>query len=259
MKRILTIIFLIVVSLNVFAQWEFNYFVLKVGANHHMFSPQPKGTSTMYVNTPDGEYRLEPDSTFISDYVPGFQVGLNFHFDFSNDMGGIIIGAEFQNKGISAKYLTISKEYNLLQTHRVNSISVPFFVKLGKEIFDQQRYIFGGVRFNVNFGLLTIDKVNWITEPRMSYSKDKFFVNNNINFALGVNFLIFNVEFNFYPDTFLDKLYSQNVGTENDPFWVKTFENQPDKLMFLQTSIYIPISSWTTSKSYFMHKIFRRL
>ena len=87
----------------------------------------------------------------------------------------------------------------------------------------------------------------------------EIFVNNNISFALGVNFLVFNIEFNYYPDTFLDKLYSKNIGTPNDKYWVKPYANQPDKLMFLQTSIYIPISSWTTSKSYFMHKIFRRL
>ena len=245
--------------MSVFSQWEFNYFVFKAGMNHHMFSPQPKGTSTMYISTPDGEYRLEPDSLFVSDYVPGIQAGLNFHFDFSNDMGGIIIGAEYQNKGISSKFNTINRDYNLLQTHRINSISVPFFIKLGKEIFNQQRYIFGGVRFNLNFGLHTFEKVNWMTESKISYNNERYFVNNNISFSLGVNYNIFNIEFNFYPDTFLDKLYSQNVGTENDEYWVKPFEGQPDNLMFLQTSFYIPISPWTTSKFYFIHKIFRRL
>lgn len=258
MKRILFLIVFVALSINIFAQWEFNYFVFKAGVNHHMFSNQPSGRSHLYINTPDGEFQLIPDSSFTADYVPGIQAGLNFHFDFSNDMGGIIIGAEYQNKGISAKYKTVNYDYDLLQTHRINSVSVPFFIKLGKEIFNQQRYLFAGVRFNLNFGLYTIEKVNWLADPIINYNNEKFFVNNNISFSLGANFLIFNVEFNFYPDTFLDKLYTQNVGTDNDPYQVKIYANQPDKLMFLQTSIYVPISSWTTSKSYFMHKIFRK-
>ncbi len=259
MKKIYILIIIFLVSFNVFSQWEFNYFVFKAGANHHMLSPQPQKNNTMFISTPEGEYRLTPDTTFFTDYVPGFQAGLNFHFDFTNDMGGIVIGAEFQNKGISAKYKTIRGDYELLQTHRINSISIPFFVKLGNEIFNQQKYFFGGVRFNVNFGLYTLDEVNWITEPKSTYNKKENFVNNNIAFLLGFNFLIFNFELNFYPNTFLDKLQTENIGSANDPYWVNKYENQPDKLFFLQTSIYIPISNWTTSKFYFLHKIFRNL
>lgn len=256
MKYILILIFL-GFGINTYAQWEFNYFVLKAGANHHMLSKQPEPLNSFFLHTVEGDLRLMPDSTFFPDYVPGFQVGLNFHFDFPNDKGGVIIGAEYLNQGVSSKYTTIDGDYYLIQTHRINSVSLPLMVKFGKEIFDQQKYFFAGIRFNVNFGLQTIENVSWTAIPKKSYAKDYLFVNNNIGFVAGFNFLVFNFEFDFYPLTFLDKLYSVNVGTETDKFITFPYANQPDKLMFLQTNLYIPISSWTTSKSYFMHNIMR--
>ncbi len=258
MKKIIYF-FIVFIPTILNAQWEFNYFVLKAGANHHLLSPQPEPNNSFFLNTLEGEQRLIPDSAFIPDYVPGFQVGFDFHFDFQNDKAGIVVGAQYLNQGISAKYTSLNNQYHLLQTHRINSLSIPAFVKLGREIFDQQFYIFLGARFNVNFGLQTVEKVDWIAQTKSNYSTEDFFVSNNIGYLIGINFLVFNFEFNFYPQTFLNKEYTYNVGSSNDKFMACPYSTQPDNLMFLQTSLYVPISKWTTSKSYFINNIVRRL
>lgn len=258
MKKIILSLIIISNTLVSFSQWEFNYFVVKLGANHHAFSKQPLATNTLFLNTPEGSYRLLADSVFFPDYVIGFQGGFDFHFDFANDMGGIIIGAEYINMGVSSKYSTINnKAFNLIQTHRINSISIPLLIKFGNEIFDQQKYFFAGARFNINFGLYTTDVVDYVAIEKTSYQKDLLFENNSIGFCAGFNILVFNFELCYYPNTFLDKEYTVNLGTPNDNFIVKIFENQPDNLLYLKTSLYVPISSWTTSKSFFMHNFIR--
>lgn len=257
MKILFFTIISVFIGFNAYSQWEFNYFVFKAGANHHMFSKQPEPVNSFFLHTLEGELRLEPDSIFTPDYVLGFQAGLNFHFDFPSDKGGIVIGAEYLNQGVSSKYVTIDQQYYLIQTHRINCVSFPLMLKFGKEIFDQQKYFFVGARFNVNFGMQTIDEVSWTDIPKENYTTNNLFVNNNFGVVAGFNFLVFNFEFDFYPFTFLNKQYSYNVGTTVDKFMAFPYAGQPDNIMFLQTNLYIPISSWTTSKSYFMHNIMR--
>ncbi len=255
MKKFYIIIFIIFANFSAYSQWEFNYFVLKIGMNHHLLSAQPENSEAMFLHTVEGDFQLHPDSAFFPDYVPGIQAGLNFHFDFTNDKGGIIIGAEYLNAGISSKYSTDNKKYSIIQTHRINSVSVPLLVKFGNEIFNQQRYFTAGIRFNFNFGLNTIEQASWTDIKRTTYDDQLVFVNNNLVFVAGFNFLLFNMEFNFFPQTFLDKQYSTNLGSNTDKFIIQPYKYQPDNLMFIQTSLYIPLSSWTTSKSYFFHNL----
>ncbi len=255
MKKILITIIFIFANLLAFSQWEFNYFVLKVGLNHHLLSSQPTNSQAFFLHTVEGDYQLFPDTSFFPDYVPGIQAGLNFHFDFTNDKGGIIIGAEYMNAGISARYSTVDEKYSLIQTHRINAISVPLLVKFGNEIFNQQRYFTAGIRFNFNFGLHTIETVSWTDIKKTDYVDELLFVNNNLIFVAGFNFLFFNMEFDFFPQTFLDKEYSTNIGSANDKLVIQPYKYQPDNLMFVQTNLYIPLSSWTTSKSYFFRNL----
>ncbi len=253
MKKItLLIIFTTIIS-TTFAQWEFRYFVLKAGAVHQIMSPQPDTLNNLFLNTADGQMRLTPDTAFFVDYVPGFHADLHFHFDFSNDKGGIVLGAEYQNTGISAKYRTVYGDYTLIQTHRINSVGIPVFLKFGNEIFNKQKYFFAGLKYNFNFAVQVTDKVNWSITPRSKWLTDNEFVSNNLTFFIGFNYMVLNIQLDFMPTTFLNKEYPLTLnGT------VKPYSTQPDKIFFLKTSINVPLSKWTTSKSYFINRMVRK-
>ncbi len=257
MKKILYIIIIIFSFTNVYPQWEFQYFVIKLGMNHHAFSPQPDTDNYLFLKTFNGEMKLYPDSIFFPDYMPGFNIGFDFHFDFTNDMGGIIIGAHYNTYGISEKYTTIDHNYYLIRKHRIHSVSFPLYVKFGKEIFDQQRYFTAGLKYNMNFAMQTCENVNWLDKPACTWADKNMFTNNNILLFLGFNYMIFNIELDFMPKNFLNPAYSVNVGTQKDKFIVFPYKGQPQKLFFLHTNITIPLSPWITTKSYFFNRLFR--
>ena len=257
MKKIIILFIIINISLSAYSQWEFKYFVLRFGANHHLLSPQPDTLNNLYLDTYDGEMRLFPDTAYFFDYVPGYHAGLHFHFDFSNDMGGIVAGVEYQNSGISEKYVTSQGGYSLVRTHWVHSVGFPLYIKFGREIFDQQKYLFAGVKYNINFAMQTREKVSWAIEPRTTWYSENQFAQNNIVILLGFNFLIFNLEFDFMPSTFLNKEYAIGGGGPN-PQTIKPYSSQKDRIFFIKTSINIPLSPWTTNKSYFLHKLVRK-
>ena len=255
-KKIILIIIILNISLSVYSQWEFKYFVLRLGANHHLLSPQPDTLNNLYLNTYDGEMSLVPDTAFFFDYVPGFHAGLHFNFDFSNDRGGIVAGVEYQNSGISEKYITEQGGFSLVRTHRIHSVDFPLYVKFGREIFDQQKYFFGGVKYSINFAMQTREKVNWAIEPLTTWYSEDQFDQTSITLFIGFNFLIFNLEFDFMPSTFLNKEYSTNVGNSTS---INPYATQQDRIFFIKTSMTVPLSAWTTNKSYFIHKIIRKI
>lgn len=256
-KRLFIIIVSIFLASNIYAQWEFNYFVIKFGANHNMFSQQPTSSNNLYLKTPTGISQLIPDKDFFSDYVPGATIGIDFHVDMPNDKLGFVIGANYQNKGISAKYISLNGNYSLVQTHRINCISIPFLIKIGNDIFNLQSYALIGARFDINWGLSITDKVSYNAIPKTVFITDKYFNQSNIGLVIGYNFYIFNFEFSYYLDNFLDRTYVENIGTKNDPQNVKFFEHQPQNVFFFQTSIYIPLSPWTKNRIYFLNRLFR--
>lgn len=257
-KKTIITAFLIVLSLSTFAQWEFNYFVLKLGANHNMFSPQPQNYENLYMDTPEGIYRLAPDSIYLPDYVPGITAGVDFHFDMPNDKLGFVVGINYQNKGISAKYHTLLKDYTLIQTYRINTVSIPAFIKVGNDIFNMQSYFFAGVRFDVNFAMSLTESASYkAASESVLFTDNNYFNPSNVGIVFGYNFFLFNFELSYYFQNFFNKSYSQNVGTPNDPYNVYPFKCQPDNIFFFQTSIYVPLSSWTKNRVYFLNRWFR--
>jgi len=259
MKKLIIIsIFFLVISKISYSQWEFQYFVLKVGINHHIASPQPDTLNNLYINTPDGEMKMTPSKQYL-DYVPGVNISLHFHLDFQNDKGGIVSGISFFNYGISAKYENFNQKYYLYQTQRINGIGIPFFVKLGNDIFNDQKYFIFGVQYNLNLMLQTIDATNWITTKRVVQAKDNQFISGNPIFFIGFNYMIFNFQIDFMPDSFLNHEYSVNVGNTEYSENIQPYKNQPDNLLYIETSINIPLSKWTTRKSYTINKITKRL
>lgn len=256
----LIILFVILLGINTFSysQWEFQYFVLKAGVNHHMFSPQPDTVNNFFMKTPYGEMRAIPTKQF-SDYIPGFNVDLHFHLDFQNDKGGIVAGIQYFNYGISSKYANFDTLYTLIASHRVYGIGIPFIIKFGNEIFNDQKYFFAGVQYNINLSMQKIETVNWSAIPKKVMVKNTEFIKGQPVFLFGFNYMIFNIELNFMPKNFINQDFGVSVGPEGKEVVVRPYTGQPDKLFYLKTSLNIPLSPWTTKKNYTLHKIVKRL
>jgi hypothetical protein len=259
MKKILVLISIFTFFCGTaFSQWEFQYFVLKVGVNHHMLSPQPDTLNNYYLSTPVGEMRLFPSETYM-DYVPGINADLHFHLDFQNDKGGVVAGLQYFNYAISAKYENFNQQYFLYSTYRVNGVGIPLLVKFGNDIFNDQRYFFFGVQYNLNIALQTVETTNWLTESTVVWAKDNQVIKSQPVFCFGFNYLVFNFELDYMPKNFLNPEYLKNVSSSDNPVYIKPYSFQPNNLFYFKTSLNIPLSPWTTKKNYTLHKIIKRL
>ena len=255
MKKLAFLIIILISFVTISqAQWEYNYFVIRAGLTNQFINPQPKESNGLYLNTLEGDYRLIPDTSVFFKYNLGFNVGLDFHFDLRNDMGGFIIGAGYMNYVFSNKFITPDKDYYLIRTMTMHSISFPIFIKFGYHIFQYQQYFFIGARVNWNFALDISEEVNWSSTIKTHTYYKGYFVPYNPVVMAGFNFLFFNIEADFMPESFLNKDLSINVGTAGDPYYIKPFANYPDQLFFITTSIYIPLSPWSSTRSYFLSK-----
>ncbi len=263
MKKYLFTVLICIISFNIArSQWEFQYFDLKLGITHHALSKQPDSLNNFFLKTPDGQMRLSPSEKYF-DYVPGINAGLHFHIDFQNDKGGFIIGAEYFNMGISSKYEFINEDYNidysLTSTKRIHGMGLPIYIKFGDEIFDRQMYGFAGMQYNINISLQTVEQVNWLTEKRSIWVKNNEFLKNNKVFFIGFNYMFFNIELDYMSANFLNPNHLVNVGSTDTPVNVSPYKVQPKSLLFMKTSINLPLSSWTTRKNHKLHRLIKRL
>jgi hypothetical protein len=254
MKKAIAIILVIFYYSTIQAQQnEFNYFSLCIGMTHNIYSPQPTNDFTnKYLNSPDGQLQLNPASSYFG-YVPGYHGGLFFHYDFESDKGGIVVGLDYSNNGISAKYNSTNSNYWLLETQRIQSIGIPAFFKFGSAIFDNQKYLFIGAQYNFNRQMKEISEVGWTSTQGFRKTSNDEFRSNNIMILLGFNIMFFKVEFDYYPKSFINIDYIDQATN------YRPYSNQPDKLFFIKTSFNIPLSDWTTQKSYKISKFIRRL
>jgi len=259
-KYLLIAIFLVILKTITYAQWEFQYFDLKLGITHHMLSPQPDTLNNLFVNTPDGQMRMFPTEKFVIDYVPGINAGLHFHIDFQNDNGGFIIGLEYFNCGMSSKYENFNKKYSLIVTKKMHGVGIPIYVKFGNEIFDKQFYFFAGMQYNINLNLQTVEQVSWLTLKATNWKKNNNeYLKNNTVFFLGINYMIANFELDYMNKNFLNPDYLYNVGTTDNKINIFPNKVQAKSLFFFKTSVNIPLSPWTTKKNYKLHRLVKRL
>ncbi len=253
-KILLTYIVLLGLLTTASAQWEYNYFVIRLGLTNQFFNPAPKDVQGLYLNTFEGELALVPDTGVFFRYNTGYAAGLDFHFDWKNDMGGFIVGAEYMDYTFTNKFVTPGFDYFLIRSFTVRSVSFPAFVKFGYKIFNLQQYAFIGARFNWNFAMDISEEVSWSANIRTQTVSQGYLKRYNYIVMAGFNFLFFNFEVDFMPETFLNKDYSVNVGDEANPYYIKPFASYPDKLIWFTTSLYIPLSPWSSTRSYFMNK-----
>ncbi len=257
MKRLVFTYILLLIVTKAFPQWEFNYFVVKAGITNQFVNPEPSSVNGLYLNTYEGNLSLIPDTSFNLQYNHGYNFGLDFHFDWQNDMGGFIIGAEYMEYAFTNRFVTPGYDYYLLRTFRMHSVSFPVFIKFGYEIFNLQRYAFAGVRFNWNFAMTISEEVSWTAVIKRQSAPDEFF--NRYNYVLmgGINFLFFNIEVDYLPGSFLNKNYQINAGTAEDPYYIKPFEGYPDSWIWINSTIYIPLSPWSSTRSYFLNNLLK--
>ncbi len=258
MKKIIFLISLILWAWTSSAQWsEFNYFAIRLGITNQFLNPAPLSSNGLFINSYEGDRYLIPDTNKYLKYNGGFDIGVNFHFDWHNDMGGFVIGAEYYNFAVSNKFVSTSSDDYIIRTMRIHSVSFPVYVKFGYEIFNLQRYAFLGVRFNWNLQLDISEEASWNSELRTQSHTDEVMLQYNFVIMGGINFLFFNVEADFFPNTFLNKNYILDVGTETSPYYIKPFETYPNTYFVVSTSIYIPLSPWATTRSYFLNKLLK--
>jgi hypothetical protein len=257
MKKLLFIYILLCLTFAANAQWEFNYFVVRAGLTNQFLNPAPSESNGLYLNTLDGPLALTPDTSLFFRYNTGYNLGMDFHFDLKNDMGGFIIGMEYMDVSFTNKFVTSNYDYYLIRTYTLRSVSFPIFVKFGYEIFNLQRYAFAGIRLNWNFAMDISEEVNWTSVVHTQTVTQDYF--NRYSYILmgGINFLFFNIEVDFMPQTFLNKDFTLNVGNSQQPYYIKPFANYPERLIWFNTSLYIPLSPWSSTRSYFLSKLLK--
>lgn len=277
-KTTYLIIFLLITHHVLYAQSEYRYFGLRFGFNHNFLNPKPEAATDKFLTTPDGDMRIFPiqdeemlggaSKTYI-DYNVGFTGDVQYHFDFKNDKVGLIFGVQYATNGISAKYLArpgtleeiqnsennppsyiYNDDYWVVEKNRVYSVGVPLALKFGKDIYSEQFYFFLGGQYNLNLFRTQTHKVGWGAESYKTKSSDGI-TSGNIQVFAGINYLIFNLEFNYMMGTFLDETY-------RDPNGFLPFRDQPKGAWGVKTSIYIPLSEWLVLKSWSAEKIRRK-
>jgi len=235
---------------------EYTYWALRFGMSHG-FSAQPSLNENKYLdNVPVAstadEMQAIPVGSFIG-YVPGFVLDFYFHYDFVTESAGIFVGIEYNYYGMSSKYETKTGGYTAVEKNMVNSIGIPLAFKYGPKFYKKQAYIYAGIKYNFNLTMTSVQKVSWASEKAMEKVDAEQIKRSNFGVFLGINYLAFNIQFDYIPGNFLNTDYTNPSG-----YYPAT--GQPDKLFFLSTSINVPISNgWIGTRNRTLKKFFKKL
>ncbi len=197
-------------------------------------------------------------------YGADFAGDLLFHYDLKNNNLGFAVGVQYTSNGLGYNYVTNAelngntdiiniKKYKLTEKQRISSLAFPVILKFGHNIYTKMSYFFIGAQYNMNMKLKQKQEVSWTNDFIISGDKKKLKKNNIMYFA-GYNYSIFNIEVGFMPDTFFDTSYT--ISEENIEY--KPLSNQKKNIFYFKTSIHIPLSEWTMSKSWRLEKIRRK-
>ncbi|HAN76761.1 MAG TPA: hypothetical protein DCQ31_02745 [Bacteroidales bacterium] len=244
----------IILSTQAFGQWEYQYFVARLGLVHGIMNSQPATSSGRYVVTAAGEIPLTTniDATtgFYLPYVVNANADLFFHMDAKNDKFGAIIGASFSMYPSVQKYATKNNVNWVVERLDVLSVGLPVYVKFSKEMYEKQQYFYTGFVYNFNLELFQTQKVSW-SQSNLTLSRKEALKKSTVALVAGYNHLLFNIELNYIPSTFIDPKFTLDGK-------LYPYESEPKNKLFLKTGITVPLSKWTTSRNYFLHKFFRR-
>ncbi|MCR5456178.1 MAG: hypothetical protein K6F33_14440 [Bacteroidales bacterium] len=229
--------------------FEFNYFVLELGySNSFNGAPSARCDNKYFV---DGDGLNVPlNQVEALGATPGFNIGLQFHHDCTNDNLGFITGIAVHSWGNTHKYETPKKDVKLTECNRALSIGVPLYIKLSDELYNRQAYFYFGTQVDFNLGLTTMQKVDG-TKHRTKDYKDGL---NKLSVPIisGFNFTIINFRLGMSPMCLFDKDYEMKVG--NQAF--KPYKDMNNMTFFANFAFTIPLSQWTIKRSYFLSRIF---
>ncbi len=258
MKKSIIIIFILITTYS-FSQWdsEYDYFSIKIGANHSVLSPQPDTLLNFMLLSKNGQDHLQlfPDTSFNINYVPGYYGSLMYSHDLKSNNAGISIGLEYKMYGIAANYYTASiPSYTLKETYRVSQVTVPVYIKYGKKFYESQKYLYGGVSYSYNLFLSKTDNVSYSATSSTTQPANykEMLRKSNLAAILGFNFMFFNFEANYVIGNFLSPDYT------NSTLEVNVYEGQPKGTLLIKTGLNVPINSWTTRKIYAAEMWLRR-
>ncbi len=216
------------------AQWEYSYFSLRTGANLSYITPQQTTAPYLLMKNQEGNYQklfaakelgLEPIYNFRARPF----IELQFNYDFVNDKGGIVSGLNYNSFTLSQNfYLKNNSTPQFTRDITIHSIGIPLYVKFGKGIFDLQRYFFGGVQLNLNKQITVKQSTAWSDQVYIENYTSDHFINRNIQFIFGFNYMIFNVEIDYQPVNFLNKDYVNNDK-------IAIYSAQKDDILYLKT------------------------
>ncbi len=261
-KSIIILSLFILSSLSAFAQWnnEYDYFSLKAGATHTLFTPQPGDMPNKMVYAKNGydQYQVFPDTTkFNFNYAPGYYVSFMYNHDLKNNKIGLSIGLDYRMYGIVSNYTAKAiPEFSYREIYRGSQISLPFYIKYGKKFYESQRYLYFGGSLNYNLFLSKTEKPSY-SETSKSIKLDKAALKkSNFNLLLGFNYMFFNFEVGYVFGNFLSKNYSMELP---DGSTIKPYETQAKNNFLFKTGITIPLNSWTPRKVYAIEMWFRRI
>ena len=260
MKKSIFIIF-IFISTYSFSQWnsEYDYFSLKLGAAHTMFTPQPDALANKMLVSKDGldNYLVVPDDGFNLNYVPGYYGTFMYNHDLKSNNAGVSLGIGYKTYGISANYHSISlpTEFKLREVYHVSQVSIPFYIKYGKKFYETQKYFYGGASYSYNLFFSKSDYVSYTKLARTTQPTNYKEILNKSSIAavLGYNYMFFNLELNYAFGNFLSKSYTDDVLN------IQPFIGQPQGALIIKTGVTIPLNSWTSRKVYSVEMWFRRI
>lgn len=229
--------------------FEFDYFVLELGFGNSFNGAPSARCDYKYYNSPDGPVHLEQVEAL--GYTPGFNIALQFHHDFSNDMMGVVTGVALHSWGNTYKYQTDNKSVKLTECDRVMAVGIPLYIKLGDEIYNRQSYFYFGTQFDFNLSLTTSQKVG----SKKLRTKDYNDALNKmtIPIIIGANFTILNFRVGVTPMSIFKKNNEITVGGVQT---VKPYKDMNNMTFFANFAFTIPLSQWTVKRSYFLSRIF---
>lgn len=233
--------------------FEFNYFALEVGVTNS-FNSQLGPCQNRYFQSQEGLMHLYPMQGAY--YTPGFNAGIQFHHDCQNDVMGLVFGLMLNTWGNTCKYQPTNRKITLTETNRVTALSVPVFIKLGKQIYNDQFYFYFGTQVGYNLKLVTSQKSNTQNGSLKADLYSDGLKKITIPIVAGFNYKIINLRFTVQPSGFLNKDYEFPVGDGNSINLIKPFENQNKVTFVANFGFLIPMSQWTVKRSYFLSRIF---